>query len=251
MRRPSRQTALWCGLGVVLPIAFAAVLVPVRNSTRPFNVALLLVVAVVIVSVGGGRLPGAIAAISAAVAFDFFHTQPYFTFTIDSHDDVETTVLLLVVGLVVGHVAARGRLARRREDMRSVEIRRLYRVAAMGARGRAPRAVVDAARDELTALLHLQQCRFERPPFATPLERLERTGVVTWRDSTLHRDGFELPPAGVELEVVGRGRLAGRFVLVPTPGTGVSFEQRVVAVALADEVGAVLAASELPHDRPA
>ena len=32
----------------------------------------------------------------------------------------------------------------------------------------------------------------------------------------------------------------GRFVLEPTPGVGVPLERRVVAVALADQVGAVL-----------
>jgi hypothetical protein len=33
----------------------------------------------------------------------------------------------------------------------------------------------------------------------------------------------------------------GRFVLIPTPGVGVSKERRLSAVALADHVGAALA----------
>jgi hypothetical protein len=55
------------------------------------------------------------------------------------------------------------------------------------------------------------------------------------------RAGFELPEQGCEIPVSGRGRLLGRFVLEPRPGVGVSLEQRVVAVALADQVGATLA----------
>jgi hypothetical protein len=55
-------------------------------------------------------------------------------------------------------------------------------------------------------------------------------------------DGFAFPDTGVELPVLGRGNVLGRFVLVPEPNTSVTLEQRVVAVAIADQVGAALAA---------
>jgi hypothetical protein len=42
---------------------------------------------------------------------------------------------------------------------------------------------------------------------------------------------------------MGRGQVVGRFVLRPSERSGISLEQRVVAVALADQVGAALAAS--------
>jgi hypothetical protein len=45
--------------------------------------------------------------------------------------------------------------------------------------------------------------------------------------------------------VWGLGRKLGRFVLRPTPGVGVTLEQQVVAVAIADQVGAVLACTLL------
>jgi hypothetical protein len=61
----------------------------------------------------------------------------------------------------------------------------------------------------------------------------------------LRQGGFEIPPDGMELPVLGRGHLLGRFVLDPQPLTGVSLEERVVAVAVADQVGAVLAAGTL------
>jgi hypothetical protein len=249
--RPPLPRALWIAIAVAALTAVAAALIPIRRDTLNVNIALVLVVCVVLVAAGGGRAPGAVAAVTAAVAFDFFHTQPFYRFTIDSRDDVETTALLLVVSLVVGHLAARARRARRREDMRSGEIRRIYRLAALGARGRAPTAVIAAATSELTELLGLRACRFECPPFATHFERLERSGLVSWLDSRLQTDGFELPADGVELLVFGRGRLLGRFVLDPIPGIGVSLEQRVVAVALADQVGAVLAAPATPTSEAA
>ena len=47
--------------------------------------------------------------------------------------------------------------------------------------------------------------------------------------------------------MLARGRPVGRFVLVPTPGTGVSLERRIVAVALADQAGAALTAERSNH----
>jgi hypothetical protein len=56
----------------------------------------------------------------------------------------------------------------------------------------------------------------------------------------VHSIGF--PGKEVELPVIGHGLVLGRYVLVPTPAEPVSFDKRIVAVALADQVGAVLAA---------
>jgi K+-sensing histidine kinase KdpD len=39
--------------------------------------------------------------VSVAVWFDFFLTQPYERFTITRRTDIETTVLLLVIGVAV------------------------------------------------------------------------------------------------------------------------------------------------------
>ena len=47
-------------------------------------------------------------------------------------------------------------------------------------------------------------------------------------------------------QVFGRGRQFGRLVLVPDPAVGVSIEERVVAVALADQLGAAFAADASP-----
>jgi len=54
----------------------------------------------------------------------------------------------------------------------------------------------------------------------------------------VHRVG--LPGPELELPVQGRGRILGRFVLKPTPGYPVSKQRRIVAVALAAQVGAAL-----------
>ena len=103
-----------------------------------------------------------------------------------------------------------------------------------------------AAQVELTELLRLRSCQFEAFPFTHPLPRLERSGVVSVME--YHGDrGFALPADGAELPVLGRGNVLGRFVLIPRPDTTVTLEQRVVAVAIADQVGAALADPDRHH----
>ncbi len=228
-------------IGGLAPIAVAAVLVGVRGHIQNANVALILVVVVVAAAAIGGRVAGACAAVAAALSFDFFHTVPYLRLTIDSADDVETTLLLLVVGLLVGHIAASAMRARASAAESSLEIRRIHRVAETAARGEEAARVLGAAQDELIGLLTLRSCRFEAQPVLSHLPRLDRGGQIDTRVWRFRDGGFELPAEGVELPVYGRGQQLGRFVLEPTAGVGVTLEQRVVAVAIADQVGAALA----------
>lgn len=229
-------------LGGLAPVAVGAALVSVRGHIQNANIALILVVVVVATAAIGGRLAGATSAVVSALSFNFFHTQPYLRLTIDSADDVETTLLLLAVGLLVGHITARAMRARASAADSRLEIRRIHRVAERAARGEEATEVLEAAQTELVDLLTLQGCRFEAQPFLTALPRLERGGQLDQRVWRYRDGGFELSPEGVELPVYGRGQQLGRFVLEPTPGVGVSLEQRVVAVAIADQVGAALAA---------
>ena len=69
----------------------------------------MLVVAVVAFASSGRRFAAALSAVAAAAGFNLFHTEPYLSLRISSGDDVETAALLLVVGLIVGELALRGR----------------------------------------------------------------------------------------------------------------------------------------------
>jgi K+-sensing histidine kinase KdpD len=86
---------------LLAPLAVAVVLVPFRTSFANAGAALVLVGVVVAVAANGHRFAGILAAASAAVWFDFFLTRPYERFTITHRDDIETTVLLLLVGASV------------------------------------------------------------------------------------------------------------------------------------------------------
>jgi hypothetical protein len=227
------------------PIAAAAALVPLRGVVDNTNVALGLVLVVLLAALTGGRTAGAVAALSSVVAFDFFHTQPYLSLTIDSLDDVITTALLLPVGLLVGGVAVRGRRARREATAAADQMHRVHRLAEMTANGVDARVVLEHAQHELSELLHLSGSHFEAPPYDdVSLPVIERGGAVIVDRHRYTLDGFELPATGVALPVLARGRPVGRFVLRPTPGTGVSLERRIVAIALADQAGAAIDPAE-------
>src|SRR4030081_3346860 len=108
----SRRRMAQVAVAAVTPFAVAGALIPLRHDIRPSNVSLLLVVVVVGAAVVGSRLGGAVAAVSSTIAFDLFFTQPYGSLTIHGRDDIETTFLLLVVGVVVGELVVRTRRRR-------------------------------------------------------------------------------------------------------------------------------------------
>jgi hypothetical protein len=227
-------------LSVLSPLVVAAALLPFRDHIQASNVALVLVLAVLVAAVIGGRLGGAIAALVAAVAFDFLFTQPYYSFSISNGDDVQTVVLLLAVGLAVGEIVARSRRSRAVARRRSWEAEHLRTVAELAAGGESPGRLITVVQNELTQILDLKSCRFERPPFPTSLPQLRHRGIRV--------DAGTADPAGlnsqVGLPVRGGGRVLGRFVLtMPTDGIGIGLpaESRALAAALADQLGAALA----------
>ena len=57
----------------------------------------------------GLRSAGLVAALSSAAWFDFFLTEPYHGFAIPRPGDVETAVLLVLVGVAVTEIALWGR----------------------------------------------------------------------------------------------------------------------------------------------
>ena len=194
----------------------AAILVGARGETSNVNIALVLVLIVMVVAIVGGRTAGAMSGLVAATSFDFFHTRPYGSLKIASADDLVTTLLLLVVGLVVGAVAERSGWfkARLREEKR--HLRRLDRVGKLATSGgEDDRDLVLIVTAELMETLRLRDCSFERPPFLSELPHLEPDGAISGSPHSHGPEEVALPGDGVDLRVTGRGDTIGRFVLVP------------------------------------
>jgi hypothetical protein len=228
--------------GLLLPLAVAVVFLPLRSSWSNTNMALVLVVAVVAVAAIGNRLGGALAAVSAAVWFDFFYTVPYERFTIARAADIRTAVLLLVVGVAVSQLAARARRLKVLAITDARYLAQIHQTAEVAQKAKSPDAVVDHVRGQLTSLLDLAGCRFEYGILIGHPPRLEPDGSVMVGRS--HRDVelSGLPREEIELRTFGNGQYYGRFMLRPKPESRPSLQARLVAVTLADQAGRAFAA---------
>jgi hypothetical protein len=230
-------------LGGITALALGFVLVPLRDDVSPAALALLLVLPVLLGATTGGRLGGAITAVVAVLSFDFFLTRPYLSLTIDSQDDVETAVLLLVVALVVGTVAAGARRASFRAERGRHEIDSLHRMAQTVADDNAVSDMIEVARRELIRVLDLDGCEFDRTAVRSPLPELAHSGAIEGARLQYVHGGFTLP-SGIELPVRHHGRQIGRFVLHGRPNVPVAIDARLAAVVIAAQVGAALDADE-------
>jgi Domain of unknown function (DUF4118) len=229
-------------VAVGVPFAAAAALVPVRGAVPNATVGLALAVLVALVATTGTRITAAVAAVSASAGFDLFQTRPYGSFTITHAQDVETTILLLTVGLIVGQLATRNRRHRHLAAETSYDLGRVHAVAEMVAAGEPTDQVVVAVANELTDLLGLRSCRFDPALAESPGPFIERHGAVTWGALRWGSDTTGLPSREVSLVVQHQSWPLGRYVLVARPGTRVTADQLVVAVTLADQAGAAMAA---------
>src|SRR5947207_111469 len=78
-------------------------------------------------------------------------------------------------------------------------------------------------------------------PFHWPLPRLERSGAIEASEHQWSSGGYMLPEYGVQLPVLRAGAEVARLVLMGDPEVSVTLEERVVAVALADQLGSAFA----------
>jgi K+-sensing histidine kinase KdpD len=230
--------------GFVAPLALAAILVPFRSSFPNTDAALAMIVIVVAVAAAGNRLAGLVASVSAAAWFDFFLTRPYETFTINRAADIETTVLLVVIGAAVTEIAVWGRREHSAASRRAGYLDGINDAARAVATGDSPSTVADRIAAGLIQLLSLRSCEFQygMAGIGGPA-RLEHDGTITFDGEPYDLRGGDWPSGvGLELLVESSGMLRGRFLMQPGKYLPAG-EQLLVAVALADQAGASLAAT--------
>lgn len=231
----------WTALGTALvaPLVVAVLLAPLRSALATTSAALVLVVVVVAVAALGNRVAGALAAVSAAAWFDFFFTPPYHQFAIVDPADIQTAVLMLLVGLTVSQLASHARRLKVITVTDAGYLSQLHQTADLAGSARAPNSVVDHVKAQLTDLLELQGARFEYGSLLGHPPRLLPDGAVVGGHRRWDADQG-LPQEEIELRAYGNGRYHGRFLLHPKPGSAPPLQARLVAITLADLTGAAL-----------
>lgn len=233
--------------GTVGTMVVAGSLSAVRAQVGQVVPALALVVVVVLAAAAGGRMAGAYTAVSAALSFNFWHTQPYMSLAIHNATDIGVTLLLLAVGLLVGELAA----AREHQARASAEDHNMLALLELHtdlvAAGASLSEVWAVTRRALMAELRVASARFE--PAGTYQDRLPRIApgeMLSNQRLSYVGHGFELPEEGAELPVTMNGEALGRIVLVPTPGWGASIKARRFAVTLAEQFAVAAAKDPTP-----
>jgi Domain of unknown function (DUF4118) len=217
----------------------AAVLVPFRTSFTNAGAALIMAAVIVALSLGSTRFTGLVASVFSAVWFDFFLTRPYDELSISHRPDVETTICLLVVGLMVSELAARRRHLLRvssEEEHYVAMVRELTDLAQ-----NSPKTLIERADDMLIEVLDLRACRFEAQPSDPPMARVLSSGEVVHVGVHWPVNAMGIPGPEAEIAAEWRGRFLGRFVITPTPGVAISEERRAAAALLATVVASGLA----------
>jgi len=249
--------AVYGAAGFAASILLGIALRPVRTSIGLENVAVLYVAIVAVTAAVGGRLAGLIAAVSAALSYDFFFTTPYETLRIDSWSQVITVLLLFGAGLLA---AVSGRSSRRatvevREE--AAAIRLLHAVNRAAASG----ADVDTiAAEGLRDLLQARSVQVLRAGGAqaqdgadhvmatagVPAPELDLDALVPLDDEGRiprgHRRSiggtFVLPAQGVVLHLTRRYRRVGALVILPEPDRPLLRTTRIAIAATAHTLAA-------------
>jgi K+-sensing histidine kinase KdpD len=221
-------------LAAVCPVVAAVALIPVRGHVENSNLALGLVIVVLLSAVVGGRIAGIAASLSSAISFDFFLARPFYSPRITTSNDLQTTVLLAVIGVVAGELVERARRGGAKAAATQGQLDAIYRRAELAAGADEPGRLVQLAAQELTRLLDLQSCYYVPGPIPTPMPELTHNSIRVPGDVDPSASGL------IALPVRVHGRLQGHLVMsfrTAAAGIGLTSDQRHAAAAIADQVG--------------
>jgi K+-sensing histidine kinase KdpD len=263
--------------GVALSAAVAVAWIPVREQVPNTDLALIVVLLVTAMGATGHRSAVIATAVSGAIWFEFFDTRPFEQLTIARRPDVQTTFVLAVVGLVTGELAVRLVRLRRSRKTDALGIGSVRGTARLVAEGEDLVLVIHKVAKEITSLLHLRACTFESGSLPPGLPVVQRDGTLDPPHG--HPAGLPTSPGGpirnasavltkeaqnpaspagtstdwshaALLPVEGDGQRLGVFVLQLSDGAPPKREDLLVAVTLADHVGAAFMAQAPPPPPP-
>ena len=177
----------------VVPFAACALLAVFRESVANTNAALGLVLLVVAAASTGIRWAGIVAALSSAAWFDFFLTEPYNQFTIADRADIETAVLLLIVGTAVTEIALWGRRQQARASREQGYLDGVVGTAATVAAGWSPPVRSSRTSRSRSSRYCRSTTAASTPATASALAALETDGTVSRNGRPVDVDRLGLP----------------------------------------------------------
>lgn len=251
-RRPSLdgQGAAWAVGAFVASLLIGLLIEPFRATIGLENVVICYLLVVVVAAGIGGRAAGVVAAVSAALAYDFFLTTPYHTLVIDSLAQVITVALLITTGVVV---SIGGRVRRRSAAAAQAHadaIRLLHRVSETAAAGGPVDRVAAEGLQRLLGARRVSILRRSPAGFAVtvdvgetrwPLElealtHLDREGRIPPGHHRVLDGTMVLPLEGVALDLVAHQQPVGYLVVIPGRDVPADRTIRLAVAAMANEV---------------
>ncbi|MDE3206817.1 MAG: DUF4118 domain-containing protein [Acidobacteriota bacterium] len=214
--------------------AVAVAWVPLRAGHS--NVIAAMALVVVTTAAGALRRRPAVigATASAALSFIYFDTVPFDRMTMVKQTDIATAASLVLVGLLTGELSFRLSRSRKVEDSAVGYLGRVADAAALLATGEELAVFIGVVADELASLLGAASSRYS-------VEALATGSTVVGRSGTL-----QLPPGGyrrrLAVPVLALGESSGHFALEMSSPMPPDPKRLRVAITLADQVGAALAA---------
>lgn len=224
-------TLLAFALGAVGSGVVAVAWIPLRQSQSSVEVALVLVAWMSLAGASRRRAAVVGAAAGAAVGFTYFDTRPYDHWTIARGPDLATAVTLVVVGILTAELAVRLGRSRHNEAAATVQLARVRDAAALLAHGEEPVVLIGAVAEELAEAAGVAECWFSTEPLPPGTPVVSRDGDVVLGGAHL-----------LAVPVWALGSVVGHFLLRPPPDNAPPAARLRVAVTLADQVGAALAA---------
>ena len=139
----------------LLFVALATVLAfVVEHLIAAPNLTLIFVLPVVIAATGFGWGPALAAAVTGVLAFDFFFTEPVYSFRITSPSDLWAAGLLLVIAAMVSTVAAESRRRAVEARQAAEQSQALQALAHVVIESRPQKEILQAAATALNQIFH-------------------------------------------------------------------------------------------------
>lgn len=265
MPEPARRPVRWADFGLAAIVLLVATLVAQgfhAIGLSDTNAVMTYLLGVVVVGAWLGRGPAIATSLAAVLLFNFFFTEPYYTFVVDDTQYIYTFAIMLLIALVVSALTVRIRdqvgLSREREHRTEALYRVSHRLAATTGRLQ----LIAAAQEQFAAILGGQVVVFVpedgilRPPAARGTDFAQRPAereVARWvfeHRQLAGRSSDTLPSAAaLYLPLVGPDTTVGVIAWCPHKDDDLlRLERRQLLDAFATQIALALERDRLAHE---